>query len=433
MNPAAAPATATNIARRRRDGPQQRERAGVDGPLVSTLAAPLVRDPNGRQKHGSERYPAQRHGNRIALLERRNRLRIVALVVLATLNYIVAVVMAAIALGIGLAVALIFQGDAFVDADTFPFFVLGVGVVAAGSAVIGILVGLVRIPFLRRRLEQKVLTETAARVIGADEQTEVKNLLEGLVIASGLPPPRIVVIDDPAPNSFGVGTRPSNTVVGITTGLGDRLSRDELQAVLAYEVSRIRSWDVALSSWAVAPMSSAISAVDDPGDDNFLKAILGVVPRRLAESLQVWALRCQGVERDRAAVQFTRNPSSLIRALELDADASRIRHVSRSPAAVARVFPQALGPLPSPAAQRLARELLLISAPSTSESSPASHAPRHAMMLTPPGPTKRPTTMSTTPQMIWRCTSPPIPRTTRITAMSHRMKFMPPPSRLASD
>ncbi|HEV8206655.1 MAG TPA: hypothetical protein VGR04_08185, partial [Acidimicrobiia bacterium] len=98
--------------------------------------------------------------DRIELFERRNRLRIVALVVLATLNYIVAVVMAAIALGIGIALAIIFQGDAFVDADTLPFFAIGVGVVAAGSAVIGILVGLVRIPFLRRRLERRVLTET---------------------------------------------------------------------------------------------------------------------------------------------------------------------------------------------------------------------------------------------------------------------------------
>ena len=135
----------------------------------------------------------------------------------------------------------------------------------------------------------------------------------------------------------------------------------DLAAVLAYEVSRIRSWDVALSSWAVALTSSAISAVDDPDGDNFLKAILGVVPRRLAESLQVWALRDQGVERDRAAVQVTRNPASLIHALEkLDADASRIRHVSRSTAPLWLEFPpQVLGPMPSRAAQRLARELLL--------------------------------------------------------------------------
>src|SRR4029450_8490612 len=63
--------------------------------------------------------------DRVELFERRNRLRIVALVVLASLNYIVAVVMAAIALGIGLAVAIIFQGaDAFSDVDALPFLAI---------------------------------------------------------------------------------------------------------------------------------------------------------------------------------------------------------------------------------------------------------------------------------------------------------------------
>lgn len=300
--------------------------------------------------------------DRIELFERRNRLRIVALVLLATLNYILAVVMAAIAVGVGIALAIVFYGgDVFSDTDAFVFFAIGVAAVAAVSAVIGILVGLVRIPFLRRRLERRVLTETGARVIGADEQTEVRNLLEGLAIASGLPPPRVAVIDDPAPNSFGVGTRPSNTIVGITTGLGELLSRDELEAVLAYEVSRIRSWDVALSSWTVALTSGAISAVDDPNDDQVLKALFGFVPRRLAESLQVWALRDQGVERDRVAVQFTRNPASLVRALEkLDADASGIRHVSRATGPLWLEFPaQVLGPSPSRVTRRLARELIL--------------------------------------------------------------------------
>jgi heat shock protein HtpX len=300
--------------------------------------------------------------DRIELFERRNRVRIVALVFFATLNYIVAVVMAAIALGVGLALAIIFQGgDAISDADALPLFAIGIAVVAVGSAVIGILVGLFRIPFLRRRLERKVLSETGAHIVQPDEQTVVKNLLEGLAIASGLPPPRVAVIDDPAPNSFGVGTRPSNTVVGITTGLTDRLSRDELEAVLAYEVSRIRSWDVALSSWAVALTSSAISAVDDPEGDNLLKAVLGFVPRRLAESLQVWALRDQGVERDRVAVQYTRNPASLIRALEkLDADAGMIRHVSRATGPLWLEFPaHVLGSSSSRATRRLAHELLL--------------------------------------------------------------------------
>jgi heat shock protein HtpX len=296
----------------------------------------------------------------VDLFERRNRARIATLMVLATLNYIVAVVMAAIALGIALALAILFQGDALPsDSDSALIWVIAIGVVTFGSIVIGIVVGVARIPFLRRRLERQVLEETGARMIERDEQTEVRNLLEGLAIAGGVPAPRVAVIDDPAPNSFGVGTRPENTVVGITKGLSERLSRDELEAVLAHEISRIRSWDVALSSWTVALTSGAIAAIDGK-DDSLLRATLGFVPRRAAEWLQVWALRDQGVERDRVAVQFTRNPASLIRALEkLDADASLIRHVTRSTAPLWLEFPRSVLDASSGPTEHLARELLL--------------------------------------------------------------------------
>jgi len=298
--------------------------------------------------------------DRTDLFERRNRMRIVALVFLATLNYIVAVVMAAIALGLGIALTIAFQGDFPTDADSVKFVAIGLAVVAVGSAVIGVLVGVMRIPFLRRSLEQRVLRETGAHVIQPEEHTELRNLLEGLAIAAGIPPPRVAVIDDAAPNSFGVGTRPSHTIVGITTGLGERLSRDELEAVLAYEVSRIRSLDVALSSWTVALTSGAISAVDS-SNDSILRAVLGFVPRRLAASLQVWALRDQGVERDRVAIQFTRNPVALIRALEkLDADSSQIGRVSRATGPLWLEFPaHVLGDFPSRATRRLAHELVL--------------------------------------------------------------------------
>ena len=294
------------------------------------------------------------------LFERRNRTRIAALVFLATLNYIVAVVMAAIALGVGLALAILFQGDALpTDADSTLIWAIALGVVTVGSIVIGIVVGLARIPFLRCRLERQVLEETGARFVEAGEYQQVRNLLDGLAIASGVPAPRVAVIDDPAPNSFGVGTRPENTVVGITTGLTERLSRDELEAVLAYEVSRIRSWDVALSSWTVALTSGAIAAIDGK-DDSVLRGTLGFVPRRVAEWLQVWALRDQGMERDRVAVQFTRNPASLIRALEkIDADASLIRHPTRSTAPLWLEFPSSVLDVSSWATERLARELLL--------------------------------------------------------------------------
>ncbi len=295
------------------------------------------------------------------LFARRNRARIAAVLLLATLNYMLAVALAAVAVALGIVITIIFNLEIFPDdGDTLKWFGIGIAAIGVVSFVVGLVLGLIRIPFSRRTLERKVLRETGAKIAGGDDQREVRNLLEGLAIASGLPAPRFAVIDDAAPNSFGVGTRPSNTIIGVTTGLAAQLSRDELEAILAYEVSRIAGWDIALASWTVALTSGAISAVD-ANDDQVLKAFFGYIPRRLAEWLQVWALRDQGVERDRAAVRFTRNPGSLIRALEkLDADSSSITHVSRATAPLWVEFPaHVVSGSSSKATRRLAKELLL--------------------------------------------------------------------------
>jgi heat shock protein HtpX len=147
-------------------------------------------------------------------------------------------------------------------------------------------------------------------------------------------------------------------VIAVTTGLVEKLSRDELEAILAYEVSRIGSWDVALASWTVALTGGAIAARDT---DNILSALLGWAPTRVAEWLQTWALRGQVRERDETAIHFTRNPASLVRALEkLDEDSSQIGRVTRSTAPLWVEFPaKALGGSTSHATRRLAHELLL--------------------------------------------------------------------------
>jgi len=92
-----------------------------------------------------------------------------------------------------------------------------------------------------------------------------------------------------------------------------------------------------------------------------LADIIGFVPRRIAEWLQVWALRDQGTERDRAAVRFTRNPASLLRALEkLDADTSEVGHVTRATAPLWIEFPaRVLAGSPTRATRRLSQSLLL--------------------------------------------------------------------------
>jgi heat shock protein HtpX len=272
-----------------------------------------------------------------------NRARIAVVIVLATLSYWLAAVAGAIATALTLLVGIALNGDVSLpdSADGWKvagIIVLGIVVVAA---VIGGVVALFRLPSQRRRLEEQVLRQTGAMIADPDQHPEVRNLLAGLAIAADVPPPRFAVITDPAPNSFGVGTRPENTILAITTGLMDTLTRDELEAVLAYEVSRIGSWDVALSSWTVALTSSAIEAVDD--DDGPFATVLGFIPRRTAQRLQVYAVKGQVRERDRIAIGFTRHPVALIRALEkLHDDHTSVGRVTRATAPLWLEYPTAM-------------------------------------------------------------------------------------------
>ena len=294
------------------------------------------------------------------LFARRNRARIVAVVLIAACNYVIAVALAAVAVALGLTLLAIFKLELWPDSvETLELMGWGIGGICAVAFVIGFFTALVRIPSRRRDLERRVLTETGATVVADDSHKEVRNLLEGLAIAAGITPPRYAVISDPAPNSFGVGTKPHDAIVAVTTALVDELSRDELEAVLAYEVTRIRSYDVALASWTVALTGGAISALDSDG--GLVSGVIGFVPRRAAEWLQVWALRDQGTERDRAAVRFTRNPASLLRALEkLDADTTEIGRVTRATAPLWIEFPaKVLAGSSTRATRRLSESLLL--------------------------------------------------------------------------
>ena len=291
------------------------------------------------------------------LFARRNRLRIAGVLVLATVVYWMAICAAVVGTALVGIFWLIGNGGFPDSIELFKWFVIGCAVVLALSIVVGSVLSVIRIPGLRRKLEAQVLRETGAHVANPDEFPEVRNLLEALAISAEVPVPRFAVIADPAPNSFGVGTRPKNTVIGITYGLVHHLSRDELEAALSYEVSRIGSWDIALSSWAVALTSGAISAAE--ADD--LKAIVGWIPARMAEWVQAWALKDQVEHRDRVAVQFTRHPEALITALEkLEADPTQVRRVSRATAPLWMEVPDGVyGGALSSRSKRLGTSLLL--------------------------------------------------------------------------
>lgn len=291
-------------------------------------------------------------------IRRRNRLRIVGVAVLSVVNYWIAVCAAAIATTLTIIGWLMLEAGVVPDSiESLGAFAMGLVVIIVLAAVVGSVIAAFRLPFERNRLEGRIIAETSARMPSPEEYARVGNLLEGLAIAAGVPVPQFGIIDDDAPNSFGVGTRSEQVLIGLTTGLLDVLTRDELEAILAYEVSRVRSYDVALSSWTVALTGAAISS----GNSTGLGRSLGYFPRRFAYWLQAWAMRDQGRLRDQYALSYTRHPEALVRALEkLDADPQQVGRVSRASAPLWVEFPDAvLAGSDLASARRLRSSLLL--------------------------------------------------------------------------
>lgn len=96
----------------------------------------------------------------------------------------------------------------------------------------------------------------ALRLCGAGPTSEadcprLHNLVEGLCVAAGLPMPRLYLVEDDAPNTFAVGRDPHHAGVVVTTGLLDKLSRVELEGVLAHELSHVKNYDMRVATLAV--------------------------------------------------------------------------------------------------------------------------------------------------------------------------------------
>ncbi|MDI6876859.1 MAG: zinc metalloprotease HtpX [Methanomicrobiales archaeon] len=92
--------------------------------------------------------------------------------------------------------------------------------------------------------DRLVLWSTGARIVGEDEYPELHRMVERLSAEAGIPKPRVAVVPSPVPNAFATGRNPKNAVVAATDSLMRILNRDELEAVLAHELSHVRYRDV---------------------------------------------------------------------------------------------------------------------------------------------------------------------------------------------
>ena len=90
------------------------------------------------------------------------------------------------------------------------------------------------------------LVSGARQIERKEEAPELWRTVENLAITAGLPMPRVYIVDDDSPNAFAAGRNPKQAIVGVTTGLLARLDEEELEGVLAHEMSHIRNYDVRL-------------------------------------------------------------------------------------------------------------------------------------------------------------------------------------------
>lgn len=99
--------------------------------------------------------------------------------------------------------------------------------------------------------DKVVLTLAGAKPLAHEEAPEIYHLVENLAITAGLPMPKIYLIDDPAPNAFATGRDKNHAVVALTRGLVERLDKNELEGVIAHELSHIGNRDILLQTVVV--------------------------------------------------------------------------------------------------------------------------------------------------------------------------------------
>ncbi len=169
-------------------------------------------------------------------------------------------------------------------------------VVLAAAAVLALVLAVVASLYADR----VVLKLSHARPVSADEEPRYHNLVEGLCVSAGLRKPELYVIDDDAANSFATGRNPGHASVVVTTGLLRKLSRMELEGVLAHELSHVRSNDIRVTSLGTALVGLPLMPA-------------GALSTRLLASL---VGRARERDADLFGVRLTRYPPGLAAALD---------------------------------------------------------------------------------------------------------------------
>ncbi|CAB4997888.1 unannotated protein [freshwater metagenome] len=183
--------------------------------------------------------------------------------------------------------------------------------------------------------DKLVLTMTGAKEIQESDNPKLFGLVQEVCIASGLKLPKIAIVVDPAPNAFATGRNPEHALIAFTTGILDVMDRDELQGVIAHEMSHVANRDTLVSAvaattaGAIAILSDVLTRMmwfgggrrDRDSNSNPLLIVFSLLILILAPIAAVLLKSAISRKReslaDATAVSFTRNPAGLRAALEV--------------------------------------------------------------------------------------------------------------------
>lgn len=177
-----------------------------------------------------------------------------------------------------------------------------------------------------------VLTISGAKLVKHDENKELYHLVENLCIAAGLPVPKIYTIDDTATNAFATGRDSKHAAIAFTTGILDKLNKQELEGVAAHELSHVGNRDTLLMS-VVSILVGTIALLSDfflrslwfGGRDRenkggtifmILALAAAILAPIIAMLIQLAVSRRRELLADASAVILTRYPEGLASALQ---------------------------------------------------------------------------------------------------------------------
>jgi len=201
--------------------------------------------------------------------------------------------------------------------------------------------------------DKLVIRMTGAQVLQESDNPKLFGLVQEVCLASGLPMPKVAVVIDDAPNAFATGRNPEHALIAFTTGILDVMDRDELQGVVAHEMAHVANRDTLVSAVA-ATTAGAIAIVSDMllrmmwfggrrdqgGNSNPITLVISLVVMLMAPIAAILLKSAISRRReslaDATAVDFTRNPAGLRKALEILARDSTV--VQQRSNAVAHIW-----------------------------------------------------------------------------------------------